>query len=171
MSKTFPDLCTVEYCVIKWIYFRSRQSQCSRSLTMPTTTSCCCPTPSLKRPGCIMTVMNRLRNLILVTILSRMQPSQKRRSSLRLWWPSSILLCHSPNCPPGSPMSHETSTPTTIVLLAHNTKTGPIQDLVFQAAVPKSMSPMLAPPSSPTMLVGGHVTQQLQVNNPNRAAL
>ena len=42
---------------------------------------------------------------------------------------------------------------------------------LLQAAVPKSMSLVLAPPSSPTIPASGHVTQQLQVNNPNKAAL
>ena len=33
------------------------------------------------------------------------------------------------------------------------------------------MSLVLAPPSSPTIPASGQVTQQLQVNNPNQAAL
>ena len=42
---------------------------------------------------------------------------------------------------------------------------------LFQAAVPKSMSLQLFPPSSPTIPPGGSVTQQLEVNNPSNAAL
>ena len=41
----------------------------------------------------------------------------------------------------------------------------------LQAAVPKSMSIVLAPPSSPSIPAGGQVTQQLQVSNPDKAAL
>jgi len=60
---------------------------------------------------------------------------------------------------------------TAITLLAHNLTNNPIQDFVFQAAVPKSMSLVLAPPSSPTIPAGSSVTQQLEVNNPNQATL
>jgi len=63
------------------------------------------------------------------------------------------------------------STSTTVLLLANNLTNGPIQDFVFQAAVPKSMSLKLEPPSSATIPAGGHVTQQLQVSNPNKAPL
>jgi len=62
-------------------------------------------------------------------------------------------------------------TTTTITLLAHNLTNGPIQDFVFQAAVPKSMALALAPPSSPMIPAGGSVTQQLEVTNPNKAVL
>lgn len=62
-------------------------------------------------------------------------------------------------------------TTTTITLLAHNLTNGPIQDFVFQAAVPKSMALSLAPPSSPMIPAGGSVTQQLEVTNPNKAVL
>jgi len=62
-------------------------------------------------------------------------------------------------------------TTTTITLLAHNLTNGPIQDFVFQAAVPKSMALALAPPSSPMIPAGGSVTQQLEVSNPNKAVL
>jgi len=62
-------------------------------------------------------------------------------------------------------------TNTTILLLAHNLTAGPIQDFVFQAAVPKSMVLALAPPSSPVIPAGGSVTQQLEVSNPNKAVL
>jgi len=62
-------------------------------------------------------------------------------------------------------------TTTTITLMAHNLTNGPIQDFVFQAAVPKSMALALAPPSSPMIPAGGSVTQQLEVTNPNKAVL
>jgi len=62
-------------------------------------------------------------------------------------------------------------TATTITLLAHNLTNGPIQDFVFQAAVPKTMALALAPPSSAMIPAGGSVTQQLEVSNPNKAAL
>jgi len=64
-----------------------------------------------------------------------------------------------------------TSAATSITLLAHNLTTGPIQEFVFQAAVPKSMSLQLFPPSSATIPPGGAVTQQLEVTNPTTAAL
>jgi len=64
-----------------------------------------------------------------------------------------------------------TSTATAITLLAHNLTGNPIQEFVFQAAVPKSMSLQLYPPSSPTIPPGGSVTQQLEVNNPTNATL
>jgi len=64
-----------------------------------------------------------------------------------------------------------TSTATAITLLAHNLTGNPIQEFVFQAAVPKSMSLQLYPPSSPTIPPGGYVTQQLEVNNPTNATL
>jgi len=60
---------------------------------------------------------------------------------------------------------------TTIQLAANNLTPTPIQDFVFQAAVPKSMQLVLAPPSSPTIPAGGSVTQQLQVTNPGGATL
>jgi len=66
---------------------------------------------------------------------------------------------------------HVNPTTTTITLLAHNLTNGPIQDFVFQAAVPKSMALALAPPSSPMIPAGGSVTQQLEVSNPNKAVL
>jgi len=62
-------------------------------------------------------------------------------------------------------------TTTTITLLAHNLTNSPIQDFVFQAAVPKSMALTLAQPSSPVIPAGGSVTQDLEVNNPNKAVL
>jgi len=64
-----------------------------------------------------------------------------------------------------------TATATAITLLAHNLTGSSIQEFVFQAAVPKSMSLQLFPPSSPTIPPGGSVTQQLEVNNPSNAAL
>lgn len=60
---------------------------------------------------------------------------------------------------------------TTIQLSANNLTPTPIQDFVFQAAVPKSMQLVLAPPSSPTIPAGGSVSQQLQVTNPSGATL
>lgn len=60
---------------------------------------------------------------------------------------------------------------TSVTLVAHNLTNSPIQDFVFQAAVPKSMSLVLAPPSSPTIPAGSSVTQQLEINNPNQATL
>lgn len=63
------------------------------------------------------------------------------------------------------------ATATLITLLAHNLTNSPMQDFVFQAAVPKSMSLVLAPPSSPTIPAGSSVTQQLEVNNPNQGTL
>jgi len=62
-------------------------------------------------------------------------------------------------------------TTTSITLMAHNLTNGPIQDFVFQAAVPKSMALALAPPSSPMIPAGGSVTQQLEVSNPDKAVL
>merc|ERR1712013_135574 len=62
-------------------------------------------------------------------------------------------------------------TTTTITLMAHNLTNGPIQDFVFQAAVPKSMALALAPSSSPMIPAGGSVTQQLEVTNPNKAVI
>ena len=41
----------------------------------------------------------------------------------------------------------------------------------MQAAVPKTMALALAPPSSAMIPAGGSVTQQLEVSNPNKAAL
>ena len=41
----------------------------------------------------------------------------------------------------------------------------------FQAAVPKSMTLHIENPSSPSIAPGGHVTQQLAVNNPSLAPL
>ena len=80
-----------------------------------------------------------------------------------------------------------TGSATAITLLAHNLTGSSIQEFVFQvikiiwshqllkpklqAAVPKSMSLQLFPPSSPTIPPGGSVTQQLEVNNPSNAAL
>jgi len=58
-----------------------------------------------------------------------------------------------------------------ITLLAYNLTQSPIQDFVFQAAVPKSMSLVLAPPSSPVIPAGGSVSQELVVTNPTRASL
>jgi len=58
-----------------------------------------------------------------------------------------------------------------ITLYAYNLTASPIQDFVFQAAVPKSMSLVLAPPSSPVIPAGGSVTQELAVTNPTRASL
>jgi len=62
-------------------------------------------------------------------------------------------------------------TTTNILLLANNLTSSPIQDFIFQAAVPKTMKISLEPPSSPTIPAGGQVTQQLQVINNNRAPL
>jgi len=58
-----------------------------------------------------------------------------------------------------------------ITLLAYNLTHSPIQDFVFQAAVPKSMSLVLAPPSSPVIPAGGSVSQELVVSNPTGASL
>lgn len=58
-----------------------------------------------------------------------------------------------------------------ITLVAHNLTQQPIQNFVFQAAVPKSMQLQLSPPSSPTIPAGGSVTQQMEVLNPAQAVL
>lgn len=60
---------------------------------------------------------------------------------------------------------------TTITLLAYNLTQQPVQNFVFQAAVPKSMQLQLAPPSSPTIPAGGSVSQQIEVLNPSQAVL
>jgi len=63
------------------------------------------------------------------------------------------------------------ATTTNIILLANNLTSSPIQDFIFQAAVPKTMKISLEPPSSPTIPAGGQVTQHLEVLNNNRAPL